>query len=104
MFNPEDYGHEWVDVTTGLLAPQKWLAVSISIDGKYQTAIEELGDIYISSNFGQSWTISTNIGREVSNSVAFSTVDNIKPQAMVKASIFPALWQHMDKRIFIWSS
>lgn len=73
VFNPEDYGHEWVDVTTGLLVPQKWLAVSISIDGKYQTAIEELGDIYISSNFGQSWTISTNIGREVSNSVAIST-------------------------------
>lgn len=73
VFNPEDYGHEWIDVTTGILASQKWLAVSISIDGKYQTAIEQLGDIYISSDFGQNWAISTNIGEEISNSVAIST-------------------------------
>ena len=72
-FNAEDYGLVWTDVTTGILANQKWLAVSISIDGKYQTAIEELGDIYISSDHGTTWTVTTNIGEEVSNSVAIST-------------------------------
>jgi len=73
VFNAEDYGKLWTDVTTGVLANQKWLAVSISIDGKYQTAIEELGDIYISSDHGSTWSVTTNIGQEVSNSVAIST-------------------------------
>lgn len=73
VFNPEDYGKVWTDVTTGVLSNQKWLAVSISIDGRYQTAIEELGDIYISSDHGSTWSVTTNIGQEVSNSVAIST-------------------------------
>lgn len=73
VFNAEDYGKVWTDVTTGVLANQKWLAVSISIDGKYQTAIEEFGDIYISSDHGSTWSVTTNIGQEVSNSVAIST-------------------------------
>jgi len=73
VFNPEDYGLVWMDVTTGVLPNKKWLGVSISIDGKYQTAIEELGDIYISSDHGTNWTVSTNIGQEISNMVAIST-------------------------------
>lgn len=73
VFNANDYGKIWTDVTTGVLADQKWLAVSISIDGKYQTAIEEFGDIYISSDHGRTWSITTNIGPEISNSVAIST-------------------------------
>ena len=73
VFNPEDYGKVWTDVTTGVLSNQKWLAVSISIDGRYQTAIEEFGDIYISSDHGSTWSVTTNIGQEVSNSVAIST-------------------------------
>ena len=72
-FNAADYGLVWTDVTTGILPNQKWLAVSISIDGKYQTAIEEFGDIYISSDSGRTWTVTTNIGQEISNSVAIST-------------------------------
>ena len=73
VFNADDYGKVWTDVTTGVLANQKWLAVSISIDGRYQTAIEEFGDIYISSDHGSTWSVATNIGQEVSNSVAIST-------------------------------
>lgn len=73
IFSADEYGHEWVDMTSDTIGDQKWLAVSISVDGKYQTAIEELGDIYVSSDFGKTWVIATNVGQEVSNSVAIST-------------------------------
>lgn len=69
----QDYGSRWIDVTTDKLAHQKWLAVSISTTGRYQVAIEELGDIYVSKNFGTTWTVKINIGEASSNSVSMST-------------------------------
>ncbi len=68
-----DYGAKWFDVTTDILANQKWLAVSISTTGRYQVAIEELGGIYVSRDFGTTWTVKINIGEASSNSVSMST-------------------------------
>ena len=98
-FNADDYGKVWTDVTTGILAAQKWLAVSISIDGKYQTAIEELGDIYISSDHGSTWSVTTNIGQEISNSVAISTTGQYQTASNGKniyvSSNYGATWTNV---------
>ena len=69
----EDYGVKWVDVTTDKIPNQKWLSVSISTAGRYQVAVEETGDIYVSKNFGIDWNIKTNIGEANSNSISMST-------------------------------
>ena len=68
-----DYGVKWVDVTADKIPDQKWLAVSISTTGRYQVAVEENGDIYVSKNFGIDWNIKTNIGNAISNSISMST-------------------------------
>ena len=69
----EDFGRDWVDVTTGLIPDKKWLSVAISLTGRYQIAVEELGDIYVSKTFGSSWEAKTNIGNASSNSLSMST-------------------------------
>lgn len=69
----EDFGRDWVDVTTGLIPDKKWLSVAISLTGRYQIAVEQLGDIYVSNTFGSSWEAKTNIGTASSNSISMST-------------------------------
>lgn len=69
----EDFGREWVDVTTGTIPDQKWLSVAISTTGRYQIAVEEFGDIYVSNTFGSTWQAKTNIGNATSNSLSMST-------------------------------
>ena len=64
------YGHKWNKVTE--LDDKKWLAISLSASGKYQTAIEEDGDIYKSIDFGRTWTQSQNVGTAATNSISIS--------------------------------
>ena len=71
-FNFENYGSQWTDMTNDTIGEQKWLAVSVSASGQYQTAIEEDGDIYVSSDYGTTWLINHNIGNAVSNSISIS--------------------------------
>ena len=71
-FNFENYGTDWVDMTDDSIGVQKWLAVSISASGKYQTAIEEAGDIYVSNDYGTTWIIKHNIGNALSNCISIS--------------------------------
>lgn len=69
----EEFGKQWVDVTTGFIPDKKWLSVAISTTGKYQVAIEETGYIYVSNNFGNTWLAKTNIGNATTNSLSMST-------------------------------
>lgn len=70
LFNFDNFSKNWFKVYDATI---KWLAVSMSSDGRYQCAIEEYGDIYISNDFGMTWTIKYNIGNAVSNSIAMSS-------------------------------
>tara|TARA_B110000285_G_scaffold230632_1_gene297615 strand:+ start:886 stop:2736 length:1851 start_codon:yes stop_codon:yes gene_type:complete len=67
-----NYGAAWNNKSDTTIGNQNWLAVSISASGKYQTAIEEYGDIYTSKNFGTTWTSSQNIGTALTNSISIS--------------------------------
>lgn len=49
-----------------------WQAISISTNGKYQTVINEAGDIYISEDYGATRRLVHNIGTSETNSIAIS--------------------------------
>jgi len=49
-----------------------WLAVSMSSNGEYQSAITDSGDIYVSNNYGRAWIVKYNIGAAESNCIAIS--------------------------------
>jgi BNR-Asp box repeat len=76
--NNSNYGKVWTIATNistnGIVSNtiQPWLAISISTDGRYQTAITELGDIFISEDYGVTRTNVFNIGESPSNSIAIS--------------------------------
>lgn len=66
------YGTIWTNRTDTTIGIHDWLAISIAASGKYQTAINELGDIYTSNNFGITWIFRTNIGEAQTNSISIS--------------------------------
>ena len=63
------YNYLVTNVITTVLSTQHWLSISISSTGQYQTAITNTfpfnglngGDLYISSNYGSSWTIGSSL-------------------------------------------
>ena len=68
----DDYGVSWTNRTKYTVNVQNWLSVSISASGKYQAAIEEYGDIYVSNNFGNTWIKRNNIGTSLTNQISIS--------------------------------
>jgi len=76
--NYTNFGQNWTTSTNvvynGILSnPNKnWVAISVSTTGKYQTAITDTGDIYISDDYGSTRTVSFNIGVSTSNTVSIS--------------------------------
>lgn len=76
--NYSNYGLNWTTSTNivynGILgnSNKNWVAISLSTTGKYQTAITDTGDIYVSNDYGSTRTIAFNIGVSPSNSVAIS--------------------------------
>ena len=68
----DEYGVAWTNTTEDSVNIQNWLSVSVSASGKYQAAIEEYGDIYISSDFGTTWVPRTNIGTSLTNNIKIS--------------------------------
>lgn len=60
IYISNDYGSTWitVDLNPGVDSDwddRNWISVSMSSDGKYQTALEDVGEIYVSTNYGVSW-------------------------------------------------
>ena len=73
--NYTNFGLSWAVSTNSIDGNNKtenWLGISISSNGKYQTAITENGDIFVSSNYGGTRIANFNIGDSESNSVAIS--------------------------------
>jgi photosystem II stability/assembly factor-like uncharacterized protein len=76
--NYTNFGASWTVSTNvvynGVLSnPNKnWVAISISTTGRYQTAITDTGDIYVSDDYGARRTVAFNIGVSPSNTVAIS--------------------------------
>jgi photosystem II stability/assembly factor-like uncharacterized protein len=54
VYVSSDYGKTWTDAF-GDFSDFNWQSVSISSDGKYQTALESTGDIYVSKDYGVTW-------------------------------------------------
>ena len=50
---------------------QNWKSISVSSSGQYQTALSDY--IFISSDYGNTWTEVTSAGSNVSNSVSISS-------------------------------
>jgi photosystem II stability/assembly factor-like uncharacterized protein len=68
-----NYGKMWVQV--GSVAngqPQNWLGISVSSTGKYQSAITQAGDIFVTNDYGLTWTLPNNIGPSDNNSISIS--------------------------------
>lgn len=70
LFN--GYGASWNNRSDTSVGSQSWLAISIGASGKFQSAIEESGNIYTSNNFGRTWELRTNIGAATTNSISIS--------------------------------
>ena len=68
-FNFDNFGKVF-DIALNIT--NNWLAVCMSSTGQYQTAIEEFGDIYVSNDYGKTWSIKYNIGNAMSNCVGMS--------------------------------
>jgi hypothetical protein len=54
----EPAGDTWVQKTT---VNRNWYGVAISDDGKYQTAVVNGGQIFLSSDFGESWVATSTV-------------------------------------------
>jgi hypothetical protein len=68
-----NYGVSWTLITTiNDNSSNNWLSISLSSDGRYQTAIDEKGTIYVTNDYGTTWTSETNIGNSPANSVSIS--------------------------------
>lgn len=72
-FNFSNYGNNWTDIGTSLgLNNKNWLSVAISSLGQYQSIVDDLGDIYISNNYGKIWLLSFNMGYSPTISISMS--------------------------------
>ncbi len=75
-FNPNDYGKNWVDIGFNYagdsLGPGGWISIAMSSLGKYQSAVDHFGDIYISNDYGKIWSIVYSINPGTVMSIAVS--------------------------------
>lgn len=60
IYRSDDYGGTWtttnvVTDANGDWDDHNWYGVDMSSDGQYQVAIEVIGEIYISTDFGAQW-------------------------------------------------
>jgi len=56
IYRSHDFGQTWKNVSnTNNLTENNWIAVAMSSDGKYQTAVEEYGLVFTSTDFGVTW-------------------------------------------------
>jgi photosystem II stability/assembly factor-like uncharacterized protein len=56
IYRSNDFGQTWRNVSnTNYLTQNNWIAVAMSSDGKYQTAIESYGLVFTSTDFGITW-------------------------------------------------
>lgn len=67
-----EYAVTWTNSSNDTVNIQPWLSVSVSASGKYQSAIDENGDIYISNDFGDTWVTRENIGPSITNNIRIS--------------------------------
>jgi photosystem II stability/assembly factor-like uncharacterized protein len=82
IFTFDQFGSDWIDVTTVTVGNRGWLSISISATGQFQAAVNTYGDIYISNDYGvlYSWNYVYNIGKvyesgvnpNLSNAIAVS--------------------------------
>lgn len=70
--NFTNYGLTWTDVTSETLGDMNWLSCSISASGKFQSAVEEFGALYVSSDYGLTWIEKYNIGNAMTNCISMS--------------------------------
>lgn len=75
--NYRNFGKTWTKVTNVTssgdpIGNEKWLAVSLSTNGRYQSAITESGNVYVSNTYGTTRDVVFNIGESTGNSIAVS--------------------------------
>lgn len=70
-FNINNYGYNWIDMTTATMGIKYWLAISLSANGQFQSAVNNDGDIYISNDYGMTWETTHNIGQTLHDGGTF---------------------------------
>lgn len=71
-YNLDNFGVVFDEIVDQNLDDINWLSCSISASGKFQVAVEEFGDIFSSSDYGATWSISANIGNASTNCISIS--------------------------------
>jgi len=57
IYRSHDFGQTWTNVSnTNGFTENNWISVSMSSDGKYQTAVENYGHVFFSRDFGVTWS------------------------------------------------
>jgi len=69
--NSSSFGATWTARTSA--GARNWHSVSLSSDGKYQTAVAYAGHIYTSSDYGATWAQRTGAGARNWSSVSLSS-------------------------------
>lgn len=68
-----NYGVAWTLVSSvNNNSSNNWLSISLSSDGRFQTAIDENGNIHSTKDYGITWSITNSIGNSPANSVSIS--------------------------------
>ena len=49
-----------------------WLGITVSTDGRYQSAIDAIGNIYTTHSYGEQWENPINIGNSTCNNISMS--------------------------------
>jgi photosystem II stability/assembly factor-like uncharacterized protein len=72
-----NFGKQWIDSGSDL-GDQYWLTVAVSSSGQYQVAIDNQGDVYLSTDYGSlgSWNTIVNVGISDTIAVAISKDGN----------------------------
>jgi len=96
VLNPNSFGLNWTAQTGA--GSRNWYSVSLSSDGKYQTAAAYNGYLYTSSDYGATWTAQTGAGSRNWRSVSLSsdgkyqTAGDHTPGYLYTSSDYGATW------------
>ena len=71
-YNIDSFGVVFDEIVDQNLDDINWLSCSISASGKFQVAVEEFGDIFSSTDYGATWSITSNIGNASTNCISMS--------------------------------
>jgi hypothetical protein len=84
ILRSSNYGSTWSTISLNLV----WYAVAMSASGQYQTAVVNAANIYISSDYGSTWTSNTSAGSRNWNKVDMSASGQYQTATVSTGNIY----------------